>query len=113
MGFLSKRVYADAAGATPLSSAARKELGRLLDVYGNAGGLHSEAVAAKEVMENSRKAIAEAIGAHADEIIFTASGTESNNLALAGIFLTFYWLLYRKMWGSALLYFFLPYPSCL
>ncbi len=79
------RVYADAAAATPLSPHASKELVRLLDVYGNAGGLHSEAVAAQEVMEESRKVVANAIGAHADEIVFTASGTESNNLALTGV----------------------------
>lgn len=80
-----KRVYADAAAATPLSPAASKELVRLLDVYGNAGGLHDEAALADAVMEESRATIAAAIGAHADELIFTASGTEANNLALAGI----------------------------
>jgi cysteine desulfurase len=80
-----KRVYADAAAATPLSPAVRAELVRLLDVYGNAGGLHDEAALADAVMEESRATIAAAIGAHADELIFTASGTEANNLALAGI----------------------------
>jgi cysteine desulfurase len=81
----SNRVYADAAAATPLSKNAQAELLRLLDVYGNAGGLHSEAVVAQQVLEESRTKIAEAIGAHADEIIFTASGTEANNLGIAGV----------------------------
>jgi cysteine desulfurase len=81
----SKRVYADAAAATPLSAVAKAELVRLLDVYGNAGGLHIEAVQAQTVLDDSHKTIAEAIGAHSDEIIFTASGTEANNLALAGV----------------------------
>ena len=80
-----KRVYADAAACTPLSPAARAELVRLLDVYGNAGGLHSEAVEAKEALESARSTVALAIGAHADEVVFTASGTEANNLALAGV----------------------------
>ena len=80
-----RRVYADAAAATPLSNAAKAELVRLLDVYGNAGGLHAEAVKAKDVLESSRKTVAETIGAHNDEIFFTASGTEANNLALAGV----------------------------
>ncbi|MGH7141339.1 MAG: cysteine desulfurase family protein [Minisyncoccia bacterium] len=79
------RIYADAAAATPLSPAARKELLRLLDVFGNAGALHHEAVAAKKELEAARKKIAGAIGAHPDEIIFTASGTEGNNLAIQGI----------------------------
>ncbi len=81
----STRVYADAAAATPLSKRSRDELVRLLDVYGNAGGLHKEAVDAKAEMDKARKTIAEAIGAHEDEIIFTASGTEGNNMAIGGV----------------------------
>ncbi len=79
------RVYADAAAATPLSSSARKELLRLLDVYGNAGALHREAIAAKNELEQARTTIAQSIGAHPDEIIFTASGTEGNNMAIQGV----------------------------
>lgn len=85
MNLFKKRVYADAAAATPLSGAARKELTRLLGFYGNAGALHTEGVEAKKELEKARKAIAGSIGAHADEIIFTASGTEGNNLALQGL----------------------------
>jgi cysteine desulfurase len=79
------RVYADAAAATPLSRRSRRELVRLLSVYGNAGALHKEAVEAKNELEAARATIARSIGAHADEIIFTASGTEANNLALHGV----------------------------
>lgn len=85
MWFRKKRIYADAAAATPLSPAARNELMRLLDVYGNAGALHAEGVEAKSELERARGVVAAAIGAHADEIVFTASGTESNNLALQGL----------------------------
>jgi cysteine desulfurase len=82
--FWKRRLYADAAAATPLSPAARAELVRLLPVYGNAGALHAEAVEAKKELEAARASIARSIGAHPDEIIFTASGTEANNLALQG-----------------------------
>lgn len=82
--FWSKRIYADAAASTPLSRRAKKELVRVLDLYGNPGALHKEALAAKKEVEAARKTIAEAIGAHADEIVFTASGTEANNLAILG-----------------------------
>jgi len=81
----NKRVYADAAAATPLGPRAKAEMLRLIDVYGNAGGLHKEAVAAKAELEKARKMIADSIGAHSDEIIFTGSGTEGNNLAIAGV----------------------------
>ena len=79
-----KRLYADAAAATPLSKRAQGELIRLLSIYGNPGALHNEGVGARKELESARKTIAEAIGAHTDEIVFTASGTEGNNLAIAG-----------------------------
>jgi cysteine desulfurase len=84
-GKAPKRIFADAAAGTPLSLAARQELVRLLEVFGNAGGLHKEGQLAKAEMDKARDAVASAIGAHADEIIFTASGTEANNLGLVGI----------------------------
>lgn len=80
-----RRVYADAGAATPLSRRARNELVRLLPNYGNAGALHKEGQEAKKELERARKLVAETIGAHADEIIFTASGTEANNLAIQGM----------------------------
>ncbi len=82
--FGKKRVYADAAAATPLSKRSTDELVRLLSNYGNAGALHYEGVEAKKELEIARKSIAESIGAHSDEIIFVASGTEGNNLAIQG-----------------------------
>ena len=82
--FWKKRIYADAAAATPLSSAARRELWRASALYGNPGALHQEALAAKEELERARASVAQIIGAHVDEIVLTASGTEANNLALLG-----------------------------
>lgn len=81
---VKKRLYADAAAATPLSRRARAELVRLLSIYGNPGALHSEGVVAKKELEQARKTIAEVVDAHPDEIVFVASGTEGNNLAIAG-----------------------------
>jgi cysteine desulfurase len=83
--FWKRRIYADAGAATPLSKRAQKEFVRLLSVYGNAGALHQEAQTAKKEIEKARKSIAASIGAHADEIVFTASGTEGNNLAIHGV----------------------------
>src|SRR3989344_1115115 len=81
-----KRVYADAAASTPISARARRELSRLLPLYGNPGALHAEGVSAKKELKRARASVAASVGAHADEIIFTASGTEGNNLAIQGIF---------------------------
>ncbi len=82
LGKSNKRIFADAAAGTPVSKRAQAELIHLLAVYGNAGGLHKEAIAAQNQIELARKKIALAIGAHSDEIFFTGSGTEANNLAL-------------------------------
>ncbi len=78
----NKRIYADAAASTPLSPRARAELVRLLTLYGNPGALHKEGQEAHEELERARASVAASVGAHADEIIFTSGGTESNNLAM-------------------------------
>ncbi|MEI6864238.1 MAG: cysteine desulfurase family protein [Candidatus Adlerbacteria bacterium] len=87
MWFRKKRLYVDAAAATPISPRAKQELVRLLDLYGNPGALHKEAVEAKKELDLARDSIAASIGAHADEIIFVASGTEANNLSITGVLL--------------------------
>lgn len=79
-----KRIYADAAASTPLSAAVQKEMRRLEVLYGNPGGLHKEAVAAKKELEHARECAARAIGAQPDELFFTSGGTEANNLAIIG-----------------------------
>ena len=79
-----KRVYADAAAATPVSRSVRREMRRLAGLFGNPSALHTEAQAAKKELEAAREKIASTIGAHADELIFTSGGTEGNNLAIFG-----------------------------
>ncbi len=79
-----KRIYADAAAATPLSSRVKRELVHLLDLYGNPGALHQEALEAKRAVDTAREVTATAIDAHPDEIVFTSGGTESNALAIEG-----------------------------
>ncbi len=55
------------------------------EYYGNASSLHSVGTAAHEVLEQSREKLAGLLAAMPPEIIFTGSGTESNNLALKGV----------------------------
>ena len=52
--------------------------------YGNPSSLHSKGLDAEHVVKNSRKIIADSVKASSDEIIFTASGSEANNLAIIG-----------------------------
>lgn len=53
--------------------------------FGNASSLHSWGREAREALEKSRNTVATFLGADADEIVFTGSGTESDNLAIKGI----------------------------
>jgi len=53
--------------------------------YGNASSLHRMGRDAKKALDASRATIAELIGAEPKEIVFTGSGTEADNMALAGV----------------------------
>lgn len=52
--------------------------------FGNAGAVHQEGVSASSAVENARRELARVLHARKEGIVFTASGTESNNLALLG-----------------------------
>ena len=53
--------------------------------FGNPSSLHSLGQEAKKAIEESRKEIAQLLGAHEDEIFFVSGGTEANNLAIKGV----------------------------
>ncbi len=58
----------------------------VLGCVGNAASLHTTGRAARRRVEESRELIADKLGARPSEVIFTAGGTESDNLAVKGIF---------------------------
>ena len=53
---------------------------------GNASSLHTSGRAGRRVVEESRETIAQALGARPSEVLFTSGGTESDNLAVKGLF---------------------------
>jgi cysteine desulfurase len=59
---------------------------RLLGHPGNASSLHTSGRSARRVVEESREAVARALGARPGEVTFTSGGTESDNLAVKGIY---------------------------
>ena len=76
-------IYADNAATTKMSEAAVKTLTELIGTtYGNPSSLYAFGQEAKEVLEQARADVAEAIGANAKEIIFTSGGSEADNQAL-------------------------------
>jgi len=78
-----QRVYLDNAATTPLNSKViEKMLFSLQNNYGNPSSTHSYGRESKGALEDSRRKIAQLVGAKPSEIIFTSCGTESNNMIL-------------------------------
>ncbi|RUP33986.1 MULTISPECIES: cysteine desulfurase family protein [Mycolicibacterium] len=79
-------VYLDHAATTPMQPAAIEAMTAVLAAGGNASSLHTSGRAARRRMEEARESLAQQLGARPSEVIFTAGGTESDNLAVKGIF---------------------------
>lgn len=82
-----KRVFLDYASSTPVL----KEVKKAIEKYEgslnfNPSALYSEALSAREIVQQSKKRIADILSAQKENIIFTSGGTESNNLAILGVF---------------------------
>ncbi len=78
--------YLDNAATTAMLPEALEVMYREAANVGNASSLHGAGRRARRVVEESREKLAAAVGAKPQEIIFTASGTEANNLAVKGLF---------------------------
>ena len=87
MGFMS-RIYLDHAATTPMIPEAVEAMTRELTRVGNASSLHASGRSARRIVEESREVIAALVGAKPAEVIFTGGGTESDNLAIKGAFLS-------------------------
>jgi len=85
-GDVTRRIYFDNSATTKLDERVLKAMMPFLtEHYGNASSLHSLGTEAAVAMDNSRRLMAEHLGAKTREIVFTSGGTESDNLALKGI----------------------------
>ena len=78
--------YLDHAATTPMLPNAAQTMAALLGEVGNASSLHAAGRRARRVVEESRETVAAAIGARPSEVVFTSGGTESDNLAVKGLF---------------------------
>jgi cysteine desulfurase len=78
--------YLDHAATTPMHPDAITAMTQALSTLGNASSLHTSGRRARRAVEESREDIADALGARPSEVIFTGGGTESDNLAVKGIF---------------------------
>lgn len=80
-----KHVYLDHNATTPVDPRVADEMTPYLrEHFGNASSPHALGHAAREAVETARRRVAEAIGAHPDEIVLTSGGSESDNAAIKG-----------------------------
>jgi cysteine desulfurase len=78
--------YLDHAATTPVRpEAVAAMLPFLTEHFGNPSGSHAVARRAKAALEDARDEVAAALGCAAREVVFTAGGTEADNLAIAGV----------------------------
>jgi cysteine desulfurase len=76
------RVYLDWNATTPLRPEARQAMAAAWEVAGNPSSVHAEGRQARRLVEDARAAIAAAVGARPQDVVFTSGGTEANALAL-------------------------------
>ena len=79
-------VYLDHAATTPMLPEAIEAMTAQMATVGNPSSLHTSGRAGRRVVEESRETIAQALGARPSEVLFTSGGTESDNLAIKGLF---------------------------
>jgi len=78
-------IYFDNAATTKPSKEVIADVTWCLEnVWGNPSSIHTPGIESKRLLEQSREKVAKFINADPEEIIFTSSGSESNNLAIKG-----------------------------
>ncbi|GEO82629.1 cysteine desulfurase family protein [Pararhodospirillum oryzae] len=83
---LDRAVYLDHAATTPLDPRVAQVLAdSARDLFGNPSSLHGPGRRAREAIDGARAQVARLVGSEPDEVVFTASGTEADNLALLGV----------------------------
>jgi len=81
-----QRIYMDNNATTKVADAVREAMLPYLDsVHGNPSSIHGAGRDAKEAVENARRLVAKLLNTKPRRIIFTGSGSESDNMALKGI----------------------------
>lgn len=82
----ASRVYLDNAGATEVGARPKAALIEVLEVYGNPSGIHHEGANASVLLDKARAQCATVLNAHAYEVYFVSSGTESCNMSVLGTY---------------------------
>ena len=84
LGFMA--VYLDHAATSPMRAEVAAVVAEHLGVVGNPSSIHTFGQSARRLVEEAREEIAAAVGCNRNEVVFTSGGTESDNLAVKGLF---------------------------
>jgi len=80
------RVYLDHNATTPVAAEVADAMHEAVrGCFGNASSIHAFGQAAKAALDDARSAVAELLGGRPNDVIFTGSGTEADNLAIRGV----------------------------
>src|SRR4051812_33838474 len=79
---MSERVYLDWNATTPLRPEAKAAMAAAFELSGNPSSVHTEGRQARRLVEDARAAVASAVGARPQDVVFSSAGTEANALAL-------------------------------
>ena len=83
---MEKEIYLDHASTTYVDPVVKEAMDRYMTKdFGNPSSLNTLGLHAKEAIDNARESVAMVLNCSPSEIIFTGSGTESNNLAIQGV----------------------------
>jgi cysteine desulfurase len=81
-----EKIYLDHSATTPLDTDVVEAMLPFYGTnFGNPSSIHSAGQMAKAAIDEARQQVADLLNAHPDEIIFTASGTEADNMAVIGV----------------------------
>ncbi len=83
---MTERTYLDHGATTPVYPGVITRVAEAMGTVGNASSLHTSGRVARRVVEESREQIAQVLGARPSEVLFTSGGTESDNLAVKGLY---------------------------
>ena len=86
LGSLQVRAYLDHNATTPVAAEVADAMHEAVrGCFGNASSIHAFGQAAKAALDDARSAVAALLGARPNDVIFTGSGTEADNLAIRGV----------------------------
>lgn len=79
-------VYLDHAATSPIRPSVLSHYSKALEQVGNPASVHSFGQSSRQMLEEAREIIAASVGCDRNEVIFTSGGTESDNLAVKGLY---------------------------